>query len=321
MNLAPSIDPSVKTAFLFPGQGAQCVGMGQTLYEKSPLVRQIFDETTCSFDIKKLCFEGPVDKLRETRYSQACIFLASIAIAKLLFEKGLEPNAVAGISLGEYTALCFAKSFTIQDAVNMLVDRGQIMADCIPINTGMFVVLGLDKDVIAECCIQASAIGDCEIASYITNDRIVITGDIEAIRKCADLCKQRGAKAALAIEASGAFHSKLAINAASKFKDALEPYSIAEPTIPIYYNFDGSTNCEDIKSTLVGQLYKPVQFFNTINNMLDDGYSQFISIGPGTALEGFVQAIARIRDAKIHTHNVDSYDDVLKVSAATGNIR
>lgn len=303
-----------KTALLFPGQGSQYAGMAKSFYEQEESTRQLFDTIECGFDIKDLCFDGPEDMLRETRYSQASIFMASIAIANALRDKGLKVDAVAGLSLGEYAALCYADSFSVQDGVNLLVDRGRIMADFIPENSGMAVILALDPEVVQAYCDEASQPDSpCEIASYVTPNRVVITGDASAVIRASELCRERGARMVAPVNASGAFHSILAKDAVREFESVLTQYRIEQPSLPVYYNVDGNKECDDIKTVLAGQLRNSVQFVKTVENMYADGITNFIAIGPGASLAGFARDTARANGVDIKTYVIENHDDALKL--------
>lgn len=306
--------PESKTALLFPGQGSQYAGMAMSFYEQHEPTRQLFDTVECDFDIKDLCFNGPEELLRETRYSQASIFMASIAIANALRDKGLKVDAVAGLSLGEYTALCYADSFSIQEGVNLLVDRGRIMADFIPVNSGMAVILALEPDVVQACCDEASLPDSpCEIASYVTPNRMVITGDTAAVNRANELCREQGARMVVPVNASGAFHSILAKDAMREFQSVLAQYRIEQPSLPVYYNVDGKTECDDIKAVLAGQFCNSVQFVKMIENMCADGITNFIAIGPGATLAGFARDTARAKGADINTYVIETHADALKL--------
>lgn len=303
-----------KTALLFPGQGSQYVGMARSFYEQDEHTRQLFDTVRCGFDVKDVCFNGPEELLRETRYSQASIFMASIAIANALRDMGLQVDAVAGLSLGEYTALCYAGSFSIQEGMNLLEDRGRIMADFIPDNTGMAVVLALEPDVVQACCDELSQPNSpCEIASYVTPNRMVITGSVEAVNNVSELCRERGARMVIPVNASGAFHSILAKDAAREFESVLAQYKLEQPDLPLYYNVDGNKECDDVKTVLAGQFYNSVQFVKMIKNMCADGITDFVAIGPGATLAGFARDTARANGAAINTYVIETYDDAAKL--------
>jgi len=244
-----------------------------------------------------------------------------MAIANLLRDKGLQVDAVAGLSLGEYSALCYASSFSIQEGVKLLTDRGRIMADFIPDNTGMAVVLSLEPDVVQSCCDEASQTDSpCEIASFVTPNRMVITGELAAVARASELCLKQGARMVVPVNASGAFHSVLAKEARDKFESILIGYEIKQPQIPVYYNVDGGLECNDVAAVLAGQLQKSVQFVRTIQNMCTDGITHFIAIGPGTALADIARDTARHNNTDIMTYAVETYDDALKLLEKVGTV-
>ncbi len=307
-----------RVAILFPGQGAQCVGMAQDFYEQSEVARRIFDDTACDFDdnitAQELCFHGPAETLRNTRYSQACIFLASMAIAETLRQYGLQADAVAGVSLGEYSALCYAGAFSVQEGVDILKERGRIMDEKIPHGTTMSAVLGLTAEELQAYCRQVSTDDDpCEIASYITPQRTVIAGTTMAIERMKEKCSGSGKRVrVIPIEVSGAFHSQLARSAADDFATVLQDYPIRRPDIPVYYNVDGKTRdsiVSDFVKIEAAQLYTSVQFVKTIESMYSDGILRYIAVGPGATMAGAVQDILQSHQDTI-VQKVSTYDEI-----------
>lgn len=306
------------TALLFPGQGSQYAGMSRTFYEGDEHARQMIDGITAAFDIKELCFNGPEETLRDTRYSQASIFMASMCIAETLRNNGLVVDAVAGLSLGEFGALCYAGAFDVKTGIQLLTERGRIMADHIPSDSGMAVVMPLSSEKVQEACDEVADIGACQIATFVTPSRTVITGTLAAVDAAGERCKDAGARMVVPISASGAFHSVLATKAAGEFAKALDAYAFEYPTLPLYYNATGTTECEDIKAMEVGQLTQSVEFKTMIENMINDGTTRFICLGPGKTLAGFVKEIAQANDSKAETVTIERLEQAIALLKPSG---
>jgi [acyl-carrier-protein] S-malonyltransferase len=298
--------------FLYPGQGEIQVGFGQDIYENSQAAKDIFDLDT---ELRDLCFQGPQETLNDPYYNQAAIFLAWIAISAALTEANILPQALAGQSLGEYAALSYAGAFSAADAIPMLKQRAKIMTERIPTNSGMCAVLGLDTDTVEQNCAYASKTQEaCTIGIYSTPDRNVITGSDLAVERCAELCRNSGART-MPVKVPRAFHSPLAQQAKEEFAKELQDFTINQPTLPIYYNRDGSTENNRIDEMLADQLVRPVQLVKMINRMLEDGYRQFIKIGSGGFFGEAVRAIARDQDLKVQLYQIESFDNIKELSS------
>ncbi|MDP3305563.1 MAG: ACP S-malonyltransferase [Erysipelotrichaceae bacterium] len=284
----------MKIAFLFAGQGVQKVGMGADVYLKFPASRKVYDAVDLDFDLKKLCFDGPQDQLNDTNFTQSCLLVTSLAIAHAAVSEGIIPSAVAGLSLGEYSALTFAKAFTLSDAVNLVRKRGQIMASALPIGTSsMAAVLSDDIALIESVCKdeEVRALGVCDVANKNSVNQTVISGNIEALAKATELLIARGVRRVMPLNVSGAFHSSLLIEASKELNVLLNKVPIETPLIDVYFNISGQPE-SDIISALTRQIHSTVQFVSTIENMVKDGVDTFVEIGPGTVLSGFVKKIA-----------------------------
>lgn len=303
----------MKIAFLFAGQGSQYVGMGKELYETEPVVKEVFDNIQVDFDVKKLCFEGPVEQLNDTQYTQVCMFAHSMACAKLLEKHGIKADAVAGLSLGEYSALCYANSFSLQDGASILRERGKLMASALPKGTSaMSAVLMLDKTSVLQACKDVSSIGICEVANYNCPGQIVISGEKAAVEEAGKKCLEYGARRVIPLSVSGAFHCSLLKESAKKLESVLENYTLKEPTIDVYHNVSGTTHSEDLQDTLVKQLYRSVYFEQTITNMLEDGIDTFIELGAGKVLSGFVKKCGKGKNVNIlHVEDITSLQTCL----------
>jgi [acyl-carrier-protein] S-malonyltransferase len=285
-------DATSRIAFVFPGQGAQSVGMGRDLYENSPAARAVFEavDGAVGFSVSDLCFNGPEDALKDTRNTQPALFAASSAALAACAEVGLTPHAVAGHSVGEYTALLAAGVFDVATGAALVARRGAEMANA----TGgtMAAVLGLDADVIAEVC--ASTPGIVVPANDNSPGQVVISGEVEAVEAAGVALKERGAKRVVPLSVSGAFHSPLMRPAA----DALRPYlagaAFRDPKIPVVANVtaDYARTADEARENLAVQVAGPVRWVESIRRLYADGYTTFVECGTGNVLTGLIKRIA-----------------------------
>lgn len=297
----------MKTAFLFAGQGSQKVGMAKEFYDTFTVSQKRMDGLQCDYDLKRLCFEGPQDQLDDTAYAQSAIVAASLTILEALKEKGIQADGCAGLSLGEYTALCAAQSFDPQTAIDIVRQRGILMAQALPAGTtGMAAVLALDENAIQEVCqIVTRSNQILEIANYNCPGQIVVTGHKEAIEQATPLLLEKGARRVLPLSVSGAFHSSLLIPASEKLEAVLRTKHFALPKIPVYHNISGQVESiqqeEDLIQILKKQICQSVRFEQTIRQMIKDGFDTFVEIGPGKSLSGFVRKVSK--DVQVYTIN------------------
>lgn len=304
----------MKTAFLFSGQGAQYTGMGKDLYEQYPCAKKVFDSIDVDFDLKSVCFEGPAEMLNDTQYAQACIFVMSMACAAILKEHGIQPNVSAGLSLGEYSALSFGGAFDVATGAKIVRERGNIMANALPEGTSaMAAILMLDEASIKEACAEVRAIGVCEIANYNCPGQIVITGEKAAVEAAGVKCVEKGARRVIPLQVSGAFHSSLLIEAGEQLRAVLSQYDIKTSKIPVYNNISGKVEKGELIDILSKQISSSVYFEQTIKNMLHDGVTTFIEVGPGKAVSGFVKKCSKGMDVKIlHVEDIKSLNETLE---------
>lgn len=300
---------SGKVAYIFPGQGSQYVGMGKDLYDKFPQAKELFDEADkiLGYSLKELCFNGPKEKLFTTRYSQPAIFVTSMAALRALESAitGLEVKAVLGLSLGEYTALASAGSIDFEDAVKLVAARGEYMDDASRENPGkMASILGLDRKKTEEVCSQAQ----CEIANLNCPGQIVISGTSDSIEKAAALAKTAGAKRAIALDVSGAFHSSMMKPASDRLKALLDKTEIKKPAFSIVSNVDARCHTEDheIKKNLLAQLTGRTYWEDSIKLVAAEGVKIFLEIGPGKVLKGLLRRI----DPDLTVHNAGTAEDI-----------
>lgn len=291
-----------KLAFIFAGQGAQAVGMGKELAENFAVADKAFDEASeaLGFDIKDMIFNGDSETLMITENTQPTIVTMSTAALRVLEEKGVKPDVVAGLSLGEYTAHIASGSLDFADAVRLVKKRGKYMQEEVPVGKGaMAAILGLNQEQVTECCRKASELGICSPANFNCPGQIVVSGEPEAVDKCCELAKEMGAKRAVKMPVSAPFHCQMLIGAGEKLAKELEGVEVKDMQIPVITNVtaDYVEKKEDIKPLLIKQVSNSVLWENTIRRMLDDGVDTFVEVGPGKTLSGFVKRITR--DAKI----------------------
>lgn len=295
------------TAFLFAGQGSQIVGMAKDFYDHCPESRELMDSLTCDYDIKKLCFEGPQESLNDTAYAQSSIVAASLTILEAIKTKGIQGDVCAGLSLGEYSALCYAGAMDAQSAIDIVRQRGILMANALPAGTtGMSAVLGLSAEKIEEVCKEIQGKGlVLEIANYNCPGQIVVTGQKEALEKAEALLMEKGARRVLPLSVSGAFHSSLLQDASLELEKVLQQSKLSLPKIPVYHNISGDkenvSSTNDLIEILKQQICHSVRFEQTIRNMIRDGVDTFVEIGPGKTLSGFVRKVDR--SVKVYTIN------------------
>ena len=283
-----------KTAFLFAGQGAQKLGMARDLYDQYPIVKETFDQASrvLGYDLRDL-IDQDEEKLNQTRYTQPAILTTSVAIYRLLVEKGLQPDMVAGLSLGEYSALVAAGSLDFEDAVALIAKRGQFMETAAPAGTGkMVAVMNTDVALIEEVCEKASDKGYVKPANYNTPAQIVIGGDVVAVDAAVDYLKEAGAKRLIPLNVSGPFHTALLKPASEKLALELEKVDFRDFQVPLVGNTEAKVmEKNQIKSLLARQVMEPVRFYESIDTMKELGLTKVIEIGPGKVLSGFLKKI------------------------------
>lgn len=293
-----------KTAFLFAGQGAQKLGMARDLYDTYPIVRETFDtaSSVLGYDLREL-IDQDEEKLNQTRYTQPAILTTSIAIYRLLLEKGLTADMVAGLSLGEYSALVAAGSLSFEDAVALIAKRGQFMETAAPAGTGkMVAVMNTDVALIEEACEKAFDKGYVRPANYNTPAQIVIGGDVAAVDAAVDYLKAAGAKRLIPLNVSGPFHTALLKPASEQLALELATVDFHDFQIPLVGNTEAKVmEKEQIRSLLARQVMEPVRFYESIATMKELGLTKVVEIGPGKVLTGFLKKI----DKEIESHAVE----------------
>lgn len=287
-----------KIALVFPGQGSQYVGMGKDLVAKFSYTKKFFEEANSAlgFDLQKLCFEGPDEDLKKTENTQPAILTVSaICLEAIRSFGGIKVEAVAGHSLGEYSALYAAGSISFKDAVKLVNMRGKFMQTAVPVGEGtMAAILGLDHGIVKDICVKASAKGTVEAANINSPGQIVISGKVAGVAEAARLCKEAGAKRVIELQVSAPFHSSLMKPAADNLAVELDRVSIKDAQVPVVSNVtaDYVTSAAQIKELLVRQMTSPVLWESSIAKMSADGFDSFIEVGPGKVLSGLIKKIS-----------------------------
>lgn len=278
----------MKRAFLFPGQGAQIVGMGKDIYEKYEEARKVFDEASniSGIDIKKMCFKGPEDELNKTENTQIAIMVTSLAILEVLKSKKIEAKIACGLSLGEYTALVYASIISFEDGIKLIKKRGYYMGNLIPDSEyEMAAVIGLDVLKIEEICNELKNQGKFVVpANYNCSSQTVVSGEKEAVEKAIEKLKSAGAKRVIPLKTSGPFHTEKLIEASKAFEKELENvnFNLDEEKVKVIKNIDGTyyNKNDNIKEILVKHIISPVRFDKAIKLMSDENIDEYIEIGP-----------------------------------------
>jgi [acyl-carrier-protein] S-malonyltransferase len=292
-------------AYVFPGQGAQFVGMGKDLYENSELAKELFEKANeiLGFRITDLMFEGTDEDLRQTKVTQPAIFLHSVILAKTLGED-FKPEMVAGHSLGEFSALVANGTLSFEDGLKLVSQRAMAMQKACEIEPStMAAIIGLDDETVEKVCAEIDEV--VVPANFNCPGQLVISGSMKGIEIACEKLKEAGAKRALPLKVGGAFHSPLMEPARVELEEAIENTTFATPACAVYQNVNAKpvTDPAEIKKNLVAQLTAPVRFTQTMENMIADGASSFTEVGPGKVIQGLVKKV----DRKMETAGIDSY--------------
>lgn len=293
-------------AFVFPGQGSQFVGMGKDLYDNNPLAKELFDKANeiLGFNITDIMFAGTDEELKQTKVTQPAVFLHSVISALCMGDK-FAPEMVAGHSLGELSALVASNALSFEDGLKLVAARATAMQKACEAAPGtMAAIIGLADDKVEEICVSVSNADNVVVAAnYNCPGQLVISGNVETINVACEKMKEAGAKRALPLPVSGAFHSPLMQPAKDELQVAIEQVTFNTPKCPVYQNVDAKphTNPEDIKSNLIAQLTGSVRWTATILNMIADGANDFTECGPGKALQGMIGRI----DKNVAAHGID----------------
>ncbi|MCG8373098.1 MAG: ACP S-malonyltransferase [Balneolales bacterium] len=294
----------MSTAYLFPGQGSQFVGMGKDHFDSNPAFAEYVNRANeiLGIDLTSIMFEGPEERLKQTEFTQPAIFLHSIALFNTL---DVSPGMVAGHSLGEFSALVANGAIRFEDAIGIVRRRGELMQQAGSQNPGtMAAIIGLEDAAVEAICAQAANETGKEViaANYNCPGQLVISGFIPAVEKAVELSKERGARLAKLLPVSGAFHSSLMQPAYDGLKESLENLEIQSPNCPIYSNYTAqpTKDVEEIRSNLLNQLLNPVRWTQTLLNMMENGATSFVEVGPGNVLQGLVKRTNRKAEISGH---------------------
>ena len=284
-------------AFVFPGQGSQQVGMGLDLYNNFPTAKALMDKANevLGFDILKLMFEGPAETLTQTQNAQPALYIVGYVAATILKHQGINPDVVAGHSLGEFTAYAASGRITYEDGLKLVRRRGELMAEADPEQKGtMAAIIGLDDNTVIEIVDSLKDKGIIVAANFNCPGQVVISGEKELVHKAMDMAKEKGAKLAKELQVSGAFHSPLVSQAAAGLEDFLKQIEITSSDIPLIANVTGqSVNQGEERNLLVKQLTSPVLWTKSVNTMLNMGVDTFVELGPGKVLQGLIKRVNR----------------------------
>jgi len=308
-----------KIAIIFPGQGAQHVGMGQDFSEQFAEAKEVFQQASdaMGYSMEELCFNSSAEELKKTENTQPSILTASYAMYKVLEGKGVKAEAFAGLSLGEYTAHVAAGTLPFEHAVRVVRKRGQYMQEEVPMGVGtMAAILGLGREAVEEACKKASDVGVVEPANYNCPKQLVIAGEVNAVEQAVEYCKEVGAKKAVMLPVSAPFHTSMLIGAGEKLSKELEGVAYGKFTQPVVSNVTAAYYPSEtaINDLLIRQVSSPVKWEDSVKQLIEDGFDTFIEVGPGEALTKFVKRISR--DVKLL--NVNSVESMEKTLEALG---
>ncbi len=300
-----------KTAFIFPGQGSQSIGMGKNLFENFPAARSIFEEAdeTLGFSLSEMCFSGKESDLQLTANTQPAILTTSVAAYRAMAEEGItKPDFVAGHSLGEYSALVAAGVITFADAVRTVRNRGTYMQEAVPVGVGaMAAILGADIETVKSACSEAADGQVCSPANINSPSQVVIAGDSDAVDRACELLKERGAKRAIKLNVSAPFHCALMMPAQDRLENDLAGLQYTQFEFPIVHNVDAAVNADEtrVADVLTRQVSSPVKWLQSVQNLIANGTTTFVEVGPGKVLSGLTKQIDR--DVRIlNVENVES---------------
>ncbi len=308
----------MKVGFLFPGQGAQSVGMGKDIYEEYKEAKEIYDRVKeiTGIDIAKISFEGPEEVLNETKYTQIAILTMSLAILNILKKINIKPDISAGLSLGEYTALINSNVFSLEEGIKLVQKRGEYMQNLLPNGDWqMAAIIGMNDEQVQDVCSKVKS-GFVVPANYNCKGQIAISGEKEAIMEAEKIAKEMGAKKVLVLNTAGPFHTEKLKESSKALREELEKVTINKFSTKVIKNLDGEfyKDDDDIRDILAKHIINPVRFSKTLELMLKEGIDTFIEIGPGKTLSGFVKRMQSSNEIEIlNINNVESLKNVINI--------
>ncbi|MCX7749778.1 MAG: ACP S-malonyltransferase [Clostridia bacterium] len=308
-----------KIAFVFAGQGAQSVGMGSEIAKEFKSSDAIFERASdaLGFDVKKMVFEGDEETLKITENTQPTILTTSIACLQPILERGIVPDVVAGLSLGEYTAHVAAGTMDFETAVALVKMRGKFMQEAVPIGVGtMAAILGLSNEDVVECCKSASSVGIVEPANFNCPGQVVVAGEVKAVERVVELSKEKGAKRSMVLPVSAPFHCSMLKPAGERLAVELEKIQLSDLKIPVVTNVTAEyiTDKGLVKDLLIRQVSSPVRWEDSVRKMIESGVDTFVEFGPGKTLSGFVKKINK----EVKTLNVENMESLNKTIQELG---
>jgi [acyl-carrier-protein] S-malonyltransferase len=311
-----------KLAFIFPGQGSQSIGMGAGLSERFPESRSLYKEASAilGWDLLHICREGPEEKLRETDITQPALYVTGIAAATVLMNRGINPEAAAGHSIGEYAALAAAGVFSFAEGLKLVEQRSRLMKDAARRHPGgMAAILGLNSEQTVAVCSQASSRGVCVAVNFNSPEQVVIAGETAALAEASKLALANGAKRVIPLNVSGAFHSPLMKEAALAMKALLEKAPFREPRFPVAMNADGRlhSTAAEIRAQLALQLDHPVRWVDSIRSLSGGGFSSFIECGSGRVLAGLLKRIEKSLEVRT-TESAEALEQITAKQSTAG---
>lgn len=302
----------MKLGYIFPGQGTQVVGMGKDIYEKYEEARNIYKliDNALGEKVEDITYKISQDELNQTKNTQIAIYSMSLSILEILKKEGIEPIALAGLSLGEYTALTCANAISIEDGAKIVRTRGRLMQDLAPKGDwSMAAIIGMEDNLVEEACLKVEK-GFVKAVNYNCPGQVVVSGEKEAVLRAMEIAKEMGARKAIELKTSGPFHTEKLKEASDELRKALKEVPFNKCKIQVIKNLDGTpyNDNDDMVDILANHVINPVKFRKSIETMLDMGVDTFIEIGPGKTLSGFVKKVCKEKNVEANVYNIENVD-------------